>query len=81
MKTLLIALVALSMTSALPAKKKAYICTDLKSQTYHWDELCKELEKCKYEVKETTEAEAKDQQKRLCKVCKENEKKKDEVKQ
>ena len=52
-------------------KKKVFICTDMKSQIYHWDELCKELVKCKYEVKKIDKSEAEDQDKRPCKVCKE----------
>ncbi|HRG58341.1 MAG TPA: hypothetical protein PK323_05240 [Bacteroidia bacterium] len=66
----------LFMCFTIPAQKNVFICTDIKSQIYHYEELCKELEKCKYEVKKVKENEAKDQEKRLCKVCKENEEKK-----
>jgi hypothetical protein len=72
---IIFALVAIGYT--VPAQKKVFICTDIKSQIYHYEELCKDLEKCKFEIKEVKENEAKDQEKRLCKLCKENKDKKD----
>ncbi len=72
------AFLALGFTS--PAKKKVYIYTDPKSQVFHLEELCKDLEKCKFEVKEIKESEANDQEKRLCKLCKENQKKEEDKK-
>jgi hypothetical protein len=75
MKTLLILCSLLAINVFSPAKKKIFICTDPKSQVYHYQELCKDLEKCKFEIKEVKENEAKDQEKRLCKLCKENESK------
>lgn len=77
MKNFLIIFALLFMSFTTPAQKNVFICTDIKSQIYHYEELCKELEKCKFEVKKVKENEAKDQEKRLCKVCKENEDKKE----
>lgn len=79
MKNNLFVIALLTMGFTGPAQKKVFICTDIKSQIYHYEELCKELEKCKYEVKEVKENEAKDQEKRLCKVCKENDEKKEKI--
>lgn len=76
MKNALIILAFMTLGFTLPGQKKVFMCTDPKSQTYHLEELCKELEKCKFEIKEVKENEAKDQDKRLCKVCKEEEDKK-----
>lgn len=75
MKNSLILFALLIIGIGKPAQKKVYICTDPKSQIYHYEELCKDLEKCKFEVKDVKENEAKDQDKRLCKLCKENENK------
>jgi hypothetical protein len=77
MKNSLIFFATIVIGLSLPAQKKVYICTDPKSQVYHYEELCKELEKCKFEIKQIKENEANDQEKRLCKLCKENQKKKD----
>jgi hypothetical protein len=74
MKNSLIIFALITLGFATPAQKKVFICTDPKSQIYHYQELCKELEKCKFDIKEVKENEAKDQEKRLCKVCKENDK-------
>lgn len=74
MKNSLIIFALLTIGFVDPAKKKVFICTDPKSQIFHLEELCKELEKCKFEVKEIKENEANDQEKRLCKLCKENQK-------
>ncbi len=63
MKNSLFVIALLTMGFTGPAQKKVFICTDIKSQIYHYKELCKELEKCKYEVKEVKENEAKDQEK------------------
>ena len=80
MKNSLIIFALLTIGFVAPAKKKVFICTDPKSQIFHLEELCKELEKCKFEVKEIKENEANDQEKRLCKLCKENQKKEDDKK-
>lgn len=80
MKNSLLVFALLIMGFTAPGQRKVYLCTDPKSQIYHLEELCKELEKCKFEVKETKENEAKDQEKRLCKVCKENESKQEKKK-
>ena len=80
MKNSLIIFALLSIGFTAPAKKKVFICTDPNSQVFHLEELCKDLEKCKFEVKEIKESEANEQEKRLCKVCKENQKKEDEKK-
>jgi hypothetical protein len=77
MKNSLIIFALIAIGLNLPVKKKVFICTDPKSQIYHLEELCKELEKCKFEIKEIKENEANEQEKRLCKLCKENQKKKD----
>ena len=71
MKLVLICLFWIGSFTMEAPKKKVFICTDTKSQIYHWDELCKELEKCKYEVKKIDKSEAVDQERRPCKVCKE----------
>lgn len=81
MKNSLLIFALLTVGFFTPAQKKVYMCTDPKSQTYHYEELCKELEKCKFEVKSVKENEAQDQEKRLCKVCKENESKKEKKKE
>jgi hypothetical protein len=70
MKNSIALMAIIILTSFVPTQKKVYLCTDPKSQIYHYDELCKELEKCTFEIKEEKENEAKDQEKRLCKVCK-----------
>ncbi|MCC6252918.1 MAG: hypothetical protein IT238_10700 [Bacteroidia bacterium] len=75
MRTALLLLAFSFVSFTFSAKKNVYICTDPKSQYYHLEELCKELEKCNYQVKEVTKGEAEDQNKRLCKVCKENDSK------
>ena len=77
MKNSLIFFATIVIGLSLRAQKKVYICTDPKTQVYHYEELCKELEKCKFEIKQIKENEANDQEKRLCKLCKENQKKKD----
>jgi len=80
MKTLFIIYSLITFGLSTPAQKKVFICTDPKSQIYHFEELCKDLEKCKFEVKEIKENEAKDQEKRLCKLCKEKESKEEKKK-
>lgn len=80
MKNNLIIFALVALGFAIPAKRKVFICTDPKSQIYHLEELCKDLEKCKFEVKDVKENEAQDQEKRLCKICKENESKEDKKK-
>jgi hypothetical protein len=80
MKNSLIVFALITLAFIAPAKKKVFICTDPKSQIFHLEELCKELEKCKFGIKEVKESEATDQEKRLCKLCKENEKKVEEKK-
>jgi hypothetical protein len=77
MKNSLIVFALLIIGLSAPTKKKVFICTDPKSQIYHLEEICKDLEKCKFEVKEVKENEAKDQEKILCKLCKQNETKED----
>jgi hypothetical protein len=80
MKNSLIIFVFIFLGYTVTPNKKVFICTDPKSQIYHLEELCKDLEKCKFDIKEVKENEAKDQEKRLCKVCKENQKKEEEKK-
>jgi hypothetical protein len=75
MKNSLILFAIITVGFLAPAQKKVYICTDPKSQIYHYEELCKDLEKCKFEIKEVKENEAKDQEKRVCKLCKDKESK------
>jgi len=80
MKNSLILFALLTVGILTPTQKKVYICTDPKSQIYHYEELCKDLEKCKFEIKDVKENEAKDQEKRLCKLCKENDAKEENKK-
>jgi aromatic ring-opening dioxygenase catalytic subunit (LigB family) len=63
----LIAIVIL--TSFVPAQKRVYLCTDPKSQIYHYDELCKELEKCTFQVKEEKEMKRKIKKEDLAKCA------------
>lgn len=81
MKTLLLFATVLMFNTFKLEKVKVFICTDPKSQIYHYVEDCKNLEKCTFEIKKTDKAEAEDQDKRECKLCKDKNPKLDKKKE
>ncbi len=70
MKALFLLTTLFMMNTFSSEKVKVFICTDPKSQIYHYVEDCKNLEKCSYEIKKLDKYLAVDDQKRECKLCK-----------